>query len=259
MDAPVCLYQGQVFHARLRPKPHRFAYRVFSILIDIDRLDEANRLSPLFSVNRFNLLSFHEKDHGDASGQPVRQSVDQLLKETGLPVDGTQVLLLCYPRLFGFAFNPISVYYVFRQGEPMALLHEVRNTFGERHTYVVPMEPGSVTAADLRHSFHKRFHVSPFLGMEQSYTMSLSPPGEALRMRILASDRDGPVMVAGFAGQRRNLTSRAILGVFLGMPLMTFKVVTGIYVEALKLWAKGLPLHPHPRTRAAPVQPHAPP
>ena len=131
------LYPGDVMHARMKPKAHRFAYKVFCLLIDIDRLAEANQMSALFSVGRFNLVSFHEKDHGAGDGSSLRSHIDRLMAPLGVEPGDGRALLLCYPRLLGFAFNPISVYFVYASGgEPVAIIYEVRNTFGEMHTYV---------------------------------------------------------------------------------------------------------------------------
>jgi DUF1365 family protein len=235
---------------------HRFVYRVFSILIDLDRLQEASEASLLFSVNRLNVISFHERDHGPGDGSSLRLHVDKLLKECGLAVEGSRVLLLSYPRVFGFVFNPLAVYYVFgADGTLTALVYEVRNTFGERHTYPVLVGSEDVSAAGVRHRLRKAFHVSPFLGMQAWYHFSLKAPGDELRLRILATDEDGPLLATGFAGRRRVLSTRTVLAVLRDMPLMTLKVLAGIHWEALRLWMKGLPVYRHPRIRitAGPV------
>jgi DUF1365 family protein len=246
-QAAASLYPGEVMHARMKPVSHRFAYRVFSLLIDLDRLDEAGRLSPLFSVNRANLVSFHERDHGPRDGSSLRAHVDRLLAPTGVTLAGGRVLLLCYPRIAGLGFNPLAVYFAYDgDGDLAAVIYEVRNTFGEHHSYVAPVVAGELSAAGLRQERQKRFYVSPFNGMDMAYRFRLRPPGDGVAIRILETDSDGPLLSATFKGQRRGLTTRSILAAFAGIPMLTAQVVGGIHWEALKLWLKGLRLVPRP-------------
>src|SRR5512135_1659643 len=137
------LYFGDVMHARLKPMGHRFSYRVMSLLIDLDRLDEADRRSPLFGVNRAALYSFHEADHGERDGSSLRDYAQRCAAKHDIDLTGGRVALLCYPRLFGYGFNPLSVYFCHRAGGELALvIYEVRNTFGQIHSYVLPVRPG---------------------------------------------------------------------------------------------------------------------
>ena len=255
-DAAALLYPGDVMHARMKPKPHRFAYKVFCLLIDLDRLDEA-AASPLFSIGRFNLLSFRESDHGSedrsAPKGHLRRHVDALLAPTGLDAAGGRVLLLCYPRMLGFAFNPLSVYFVYAaSGEPVAMIYEVRNTFGEMHTYVCPIENGQMNEAGIRQERDKLFYVSPFMAQEMRYRFRILPPGQRVSVRILENDAEGPILAATFTGTPRNLTSWEILKACFAMPLMTLKVVAGIHWEAAKLWFKGIAFYNRP-ARPKPV------
>lgn len=248
----VSLVPGMVMHARMKPKTHRFNYRVFNLLIDLDRLDVASRASRLFSVGgRFNLAGFRESDHGDGK-TPLRTYVDGLLAPAGVDLAGGRVLLLCYPRILGFVFNPISVYFCYRaDGGLAAVVYEVRNTFGEMHSYVAPVAEGELTRAGLRQERDKLFYVSPFLDMKLRYHFRLLPPGDAVRLRILETDAQGPILAATFTGKRENLTTACLLRECLVVPFMTLKVVAGINWEALKLWLKGVGL----RTRPAPPAP----
>lgn len=242
--AAATLYEGRVAHARLRPFVHRFSYRVFSLLVDLDRLPEAGGMSRLFSVNRFNLISFHEADHGARDGKALRPHVDRLLAAHGLREKARRVLLLCYPRVLGFVFNPLAVYYAYDgDGSPVALIYEVRNTFGGIHAYVEPVRPGQPTSGGIRQARDKSFFVSPFIAMRQRYRFSMLPPGEAVRLRILQGDADGPTLSATFAGRRRPLTSGAIARLCVRVPFLTLKVLAAIHLEALKIWLKGAPFH----------------
>lgn len=241
------LYRGTVMHARLKPVSHRFRYSVFNLLIDLDRLDEAGSASRLFSVNRANLLSFHEKDHGRRDGSSLRAYVDDVLAPAGIDIAGGRVLLLCYPRLLNTVFNPLSVYFAYAaSGDLAAVIYEVRNTFGEMHSYVAPVEPGELSAAGLRQEREKLFYVSPFNGMAMRYLFRLRPPTNSIAIRILETEPAGPLLSATFHGARKALTTFTLLAALWSAPLLTAKVVGGIHWEALRLWLKGMRLVPRP-------------
>ncbi|MEX0956298.1 MAG: DUF1365 domain-containing protein [Rhizobiaceae bacterium] len=250
-DAAV-LYPGEVMHQRMRPFGHRFVYRVFSLLVDIDRLDEADRLSPLLSVNRPNVVSFREADQTDRQGETLRQFADRLLVQAGLGKPAARILLLSYPRILGYAFNPISVYFAYDDaGRLLALIYAVRNTFGERHTYVARVEPGDRTEAGIRQTRAKQFHVSPFIGMDARYHFRILPPGRTVRLRIHETEAGEPTLAATFSGRAQSLSTRTLVANLLRFPLMTWKIMAGIHWEALKLWLKGARFHksppaPHP-------------
>jgi uncharacterized protein len=251
-DTAAALYFGEVTHARLKPIAHRFSYRVMSLLIDLDRLEEADRLSPLFGVNRAALYSFHEADHGERDGSPLRRYAQRRAAEHGVDLAGGRVLLLCYPRLFGYAFNPLSVYFCYRaDGELALMIYEVRNTFGEIHPYVLAVKPGEISAAGIRQEQDKLFYVSPFIGMAMRYHFRISPPGERIKLRILVTDREGPLLAATFNGRRRALTSAALLRSFFALPVVSLKIIAAIHWEALRLWLKGLRLVPRGNTATA--------
>lgn len=234
------LYPGTVMHARLKPFGHRFTYRVFSLLVDIDRLDALDRMSPLLSVNRGNLAAFHEADHVERPGESLRAFVDRLLGEAGLAEPAARVLLLAYPRVLGYVFNPISVYFAYdRADRLLALVYAVRNTFGERHTYVAPLAEGELSAAGVRQSRAKRFHVSPFIGMDARYDFRVLPPGRAVRLRINETEGGEPLLAATFAGTGRALDTAGLAACLLRVPLLTWKVIVAIHWQALRLWWKG--------------------
>jgi DUF1365 family protein len=243
--AAASLYVGEVMHARLKPMGHRFSYRVMSLLIDLDRLEAADRQSPLFGVNRAALYSFREADHGNRDGSPLRAYAQACAAERGIDLSGGRVLLLCYPRLLGYTFNPLSVYFCYRAGGELALIiYEVRNTFGEIHPYVLPVQPAEVSAAGVRQSQDKLFYVSPFIEMAMRYHFRVMQPREHVKLRILATDRSGPLLAATFNGCRRALNNVELLRAFFGLPLVTLKIVAAIHWEALRLWVKGARLVP---------------
>jgi DUF1365 family protein len=244
-------------HARLRPLPgsgktHRFQYRVVSLSIDLDRLDEADRMSPLFGVNRRAVFSFHERDHGDRDGTPLRAYAGRMAARSGIDLAGGRVRLLCYPRILGYVFNPLTVYYCEdRSGRLALLIYEVRNTFGEVHAYVCPVAEGETSPAGIRQQQDKRFYVSPFIGMATRYHFRMAPPAEDVKIRILETDSEGPLLAATFHGRRRALCSINLLKAFVALPLLTLKIIAAIHVEAARLWLKGARVVPRPTPPAA--------
>jgi len=248
---PASLYFGRVMHTRSRPRVHRFTYKVFSMLIDVDRIEEAGRRSRLFSIDRFNLFSFHRKDHGARDGSSLREHIDGLLKDADLPPP-SRIQLLCYPRILGYVFNPLSVYYCHdAQSRLMALVYQVHNTFGGAHSYVAPVDEAETSGRITRQSRDKHLHVSPFVGMAASYDFSLNDPAETLAVHIRESDENGPFLLATFDGQAKPFTTRMLAIAFVRYPLMTLKVMGAIHYEALRLWLKGVPFFRSPATAPA--------
>ena len=250
-EAPAALYFGDVMHARLKPMRHRFSYRVMSLLIDLDRLGDADRQSPLFGVNRAALYSFNEADHGDRDGSSLRDYAGRCAVEHGIDLRGGRVVLLCYPRLLGYTFNPLSVYFCYgSDGRLVLLIYEVRNTFGELHAYVLPVKRGETSDAGVRQQQEKLLYVSPFIEMPMRYHFRVLPPGERVKLRILEADAEGPLLAATFSGHRRALTTLGLLHSLASLPLLTFKIMAAIHWEALRLRLKGARLVPRPNAAA---------
>lgn len=246
------LFHGQVTHVRSRPKRHALAYPIVSLLVDLDELDALDRGLRLFSVGRFNLLSFAPRDRGDGSATPLKAQVEAAMRAAGVEPDGGPVHLLTMPRVLGFAFNPLSVFFCHgRDGALRAILWEVDNTFGQRHGYMIPV---TATEADgsVRQSCHKAFYVSPFMDMDLRYAFRVTPPGDALAIAIDVSDRDGVVLRARHLARRVEISDGAAARAFLAFPFLALRVVAGIHWEALKIWLKGV------RPRARPAPPSAP-
>jgi len=243
------LYPGEVMHARLKPFGHRFTYRVFSLLVDIDRLAELDRMTWLLRVNRPGLASFHESDHVETPGETLRAFADRQLTEAGVKKSPARVLLLAYPRIFGYVFNPISVYFCYDDNDALiALIYAVRNTFGGRHIYVSPIRPGDLGPAGVRQTQAKLFHVSPFIGMDTRYHFRILPPGRMVRLRIHETEDGAPLLSATFIGAARPLATPDLGACLIRFPLMTLKIILGIHWEALKLWLKGARFRPSPET-----------
>lgn len=250
-----CLYTGQLWHRRLRPREHEFRYAVSSFYLDLDELPELDRRSRLFGCNRGRLFSFHDRDHMDGQPGATQPKVLAYLRSRGLELDGGKVCLLTQCRLFGYVFNPISVYYCYAaSGELRARVAEVNNTFGERILYL--LESG-VPGGDQRHarSFAaKEMHVSPFVSMDARYEFRLPPPGERLSVFISETEHGQHFFDAHLWGERRPLEDRSLVAVALRYPLLTLRIVAGIHWQALRLWWKGVPFYRQPAPSAVQLE-----
>lgn len=238
------VYSGVVTHARHRPVRHALRYRIFMLLIDLDRAPALLATRRWLSGGRFGLAGFREADHGDGSGRPLQAQVREHLRAAGLPGDGP-IRLLTMPRVLGHAFNPISVYFCHRaDGALAATLYEVSNTFGERHGYLIPVdEPDDGV---VRQTVDKRFYVSPFMDMDLTYRFRVQPPRDTTRLVIDVDDGEGSIMTAAFVGRWAPLNDARLLVAWVSHPLLTVKVVAGIHWEALKLFLKGMRLRSRP-------------
>lgn len=238
------IYAGHVLHVRSRPKKHSLRYSVFSLLVDLDEIEELNGRMRLFGYNRAALYSVHDVDHGNGRPGELRNWVEERLSAAGLEATDWKIRMLCYPRILGYVFNPLTVYFCYRaDGALEAVLYEVCNTFNERHTYVIPVNADG--GAILRHRCAKEMYVSPFMPMNCEYNFRISPPTDDVAINIGENDPEGPLLFATFSGKRRPLSDKGLLHMVLKYPLMTLKVMGGIHWEALKLWWKGVPVYRH--------------
>ena len=245
-------YAGTVMHPRVRPRAHRLRYRVFWMLLDLDEIENLPHRLRLFSHNRFNAVSFFDKDHGDGSGRPLRPQVEAHLKDAGIDIDGGSIRLFCMPRVFGYGFNPLSVYFCHRSDSTLAaILYEVHNTFKQRHSYLIPVD--SAAGAVFEQQCRKLFYVSPFMDMDMNYSFRVAVPDQRVMVAIRAADKDGLLLAAALTGERIALTDAALLRALATHPLLTLKVIAAIHWHALRLLLKGLKLRPRPRPPAAPV------
>lgn len=250
------LYVGQVMHKRLRPFVNRFAYRVFSLYLDLDELDEAAGRLKFLSHNRFNLLSFHDKDHGLRDGSPLRNWATQKLEEAEIFEADHAIRLLCFPRVLGYVFNPLSVWYCFGPDETLkAVIYEVSNTFAQQHSYVIRVSDTRRPGEPVVQQSQKKLYVSPFIGMRSHYRFRLREPGERLSILIRQWVENEELLVATQTGTRRSLDDSYLLRAFLSIPLMSMKVIAAIHWQAIKLWLKGAKLEPRHTETAANSQP----
>ena len=231
------IYNGKVIHRRFKPKEHYFKYNVFSLLIDIDELEIIANKIKIFSYNKFNIISFFDKDHGARDGTSVKQWVIKNLKDIGIENIKIQIKLLCYPRIFGYVFNPLSVFFIYDENSRLiAILYEVKNTFGEQHTYVFKTDDDKV----IINNCTKKFHVSPFIEMECHYYFRVLKPSDKISVIIDQKDKDGKLLYASQDGKASELNEKNLLTSYISHPLMTFKIIAAIHYEALKLWLKGI-------------------
>ncbi len=252
-----CLYVGTVTHRRHRPRRHDLGYGVYALYLDLDELPGLE--CRLFGHNRFGLLSLLDRDHGDGRGGDLKAWALAQLARAGIGTDGVRVGLLCYPRVLGYVFNPLSVYYFEDQaGRILAVLYEVNNTFGQRHGYLIPLAAPVAGDGAVEQHCAKSFYVSPFIAVSGQYRFRWRRPGERYALAIEQGDEDGPLLSAAFAARRLPLDDRHVLSVFLRHPLVTLKVIGAIHWEALKLWSKGIGLQPRPEPPIEPVSIHWP-
>lgn len=254
------LYRGGVMHRRLRPKVHELNYRVFWLLLDLAEIDGLDRRVRLFSRNRFNLLSFYDRDHGDGSGAALRPQIEVWLGQAGIDIGDGTIRLLTMPRVLGYVFNPISLYYCYgTDGRLAAMVYEVTSTFGVRHAYVIPVPAEDQAEGLIRQGAAKALYVSPFMGMEMDYEFRGHAPAERLDMTINGIDAEGLLITAAMSAERRPFDDRNLWSAAVALPFMTMKVVAAIHWQALKLWFKRVPLtrQPPPAQVAVTVQTRA--
>jgi DUF1365 family protein len=235
-------------HKRLTPVSNRFIYRVFSFYLDLDRIDDLDRRLRLFSRNRRNLFSFWDRDHGPRDGSPLRPWIDSLLSQADIDPGSLRVSLLCFPRLFGYAFNPLSIWFCrCAQGELRAVIYEVRNTFGEHHHYLFRVQ-SMAGGEPFEHSCGKQMYVSPFIDEEATYYFRLYPPGEKFILQIREYKGTDEVLVATQIGERAPLSDGWLARILITHPFMTAKVIVGIHWQAFRLWRRGVGFHSYKPT-----------
>jgi DUF1365 family protein len=243
------LYPGVVSHTRLKPRRHALRYRIFMLLLDLDELEVLDRGLKLFSLQRFNLVGFDPRRHGDGSDAPLKAQVEAQLAAAGI-AHGGSVRMLAMPRILGLGFNPLTVYFCHRpDGALSAILYEVNNTFGERHSYLIPADDVPV----VKQACEKSFYVSPFMDMDLSYAFRVRPPAEQVQVLVDVDDAEGRVLATGFVATRQDLTDRNLARAWLTHPWMTVGVVAAIHWEALFIWLKGEKIRQRPAKPGWPV------
>ena len=241
------VYLGEVMHQRGDRYAYRFAYRVFSLLLDVNELPWLPRRLRFFSHNRFNLFSLYDRDHGARDGTSLREWAEQELSCHGIELQGGRIRLLCFPRVLGYVFNPLSVWYCeHRDGSLRAVICEVRNTFGEIHHYVLTAPDRGPMDWKREYRADKVFHVSPFLSQDMEYRFRFLEPDTKIGVFIDEYRGDDHIFKACISARSVPLTDDRLIGLFCGLPLLPFKVMAAIHWQALKLWLRGAKFHRMP-------------
>tara|TARA_A100001011_G_C14222549_1_gene805071 strand:+ start:106 stop:840 length:735 start_codon:yes stop_codon:yes gene_type:complete len=222
---------------RLIPKKHKFNYRVFSLFLDLDFIDKNEKKYKFLKLNKFGLLSFYNKDHASRTKNKIKPWVNSLLIENNLP-KAHKVFLLSFPRILGFGFNPLSVYFCYNNKSLSSIIYEVKNTFGDQIPYVFKAQIDK--DGKVRHSQKKEMYVSPFINMNQIYHFSIHPPDKKIAIRIKEDGDSGKILIATQNAVSKELTDYNLFMTLISYPLMGIKVTLAIHWHALRLFFKGL-------------------
>ena len=233
------IYDGHVIHKRFKPKEHYFKYKVFSLLIDLDEIEEISKKIKIFSYNKFNLISFFDKDHGPRDGTSLKKWVEENLRKINIYNKNVKIKLLCYPRMFGYVFNPLSIFFIYNNNSKLiSILYEVKNTFGEQHTYIFKTNDENLVVNNCK----KKFYVSPFIEMNCEYYFKILNPKNKLSVVINQYEDNTKLLYASQNGFAKEFNSKNLIISFLTHPMMSIKVIAAIHFEALRLWLKGIKL-----------------
>ena len=230
-----CIYNGVVTHKRFKPVKHFLKYKTFSFFIDLDEIEKLDKDNIIFSFNKFNIFSFYNKDHGDRDGKSLKVWVTDSLRKFNINEKINKIKLLCYPRIFGYVFNPLSIFYCYQDGELKVVFYEVKNTFNEQHTYIFKVKDSNIVTQTCK----KKFYVSPFMNMDTYYSFKLLNPNEKLSVSIKQTDKKDTILTAVQTGERKDFNLKQLVVNFFRYPLMTIKIISAIHFEALLLWKKG--------------------
>jgi uncharacterized protein len=243
-----CLYVGEVMHRRLAPVRHELRYKVYNLFIDVDEIAKLSKKLNLLSYNRFNLFALNDRNFGQADGTSIKDYAWSLVRRSLYADAIKRIFMFCYPSVLGRVFNPLTTYYCFdAQDQLRLMIYEVSNTFGERHSYVVPVDETNLQ------SCKKRFYVSPFNKVEGHYDFTVQLPADELKLGVRLTNSNGPCLNAWFSGTKQELTDQALLRSFFSLPLLPLKIMGGIHWEALKLWIKGMRLQQRPKPLMPPI------
>jgi len=241
------IFAGTVWHKRLLPKEHAFRYPIFYLFLDLDCFDHKKGLPWCLSLDRLNIFSVFQKDYGEQKTRGLQTGLKARLKKLMPDIAPAKIMMLTMPRVFGYSFNPLTVYYCYnKSGGLVALLYEVHNTFGERHTYAFKVD--ELTGASVpKHSSEKCFHVSPFFKVTGKYHFTTSVSRERLKLAIDYCENDEAKQFSALLKCRAYpLNSRSLLQLLIKIPFVTLKTIVAIHFEAFRIWSKGISVFTKP-------------
>ena len=230
---------SSIVHKRFIPFKHDLKYKVPSLYLNLDDLSEISKKYTFFSLNNFNLFSFHERDHGYRDHRSIKKFVIDSLSKYKIKYNDLKIMILCFPRIFGYVFDPLSIIYCFDENKLISILYEVKNTTNEQHTYIFK---GNTDSKDfkLSHECSKQFYVSPFIEMEAYYKFFNKMFNDKININIDLFDKNNKkVLTASQYGKFIEFNSRNMFKFLSYNPLLGFKVMIGILYEALKIISKG--------------------
>ena len=230
-----CIYNGVIKHQRFKPIKHSLNYKTFSLLLDLEEIESLDKKISIFSLNKFNIFSFYNLDHGARDGSSLKDWVLKNIKKFNINNNITKIKLLCYPRIFGYVFNPLSIFYCYENNDLRAIFYEVKNTFNEQHTYIFKIKDNEKIVQKCK----KKFYVSPFMDMETYYNFKLLNPKDTLSIFIKQTDGNETVLTATQTGDKKEFSLKQLIINFFKYPLMTIKIISSIHYEAFFLWKKG--------------------
>ena len=250
------IYTGTLRHRRFEPKRHDFTYSIFMVSLDIDRIPELMSVSPFTGYNRWNWASFYDADHFGDLRHSLRERLARDAREHGSELPEGRIFLLTHLRYLGYNFNPVSFFYCHdRRGHLKTILAEVNNTFGETHNYWLDensrsderyLSSNNKSGSASHYHFRKQFHVSPFLEMDSEYQWTFTKPANSLVVQTNTLRGGQPLFDATLKLEARDWSARNLHRVLLQHPWMTAKVIAGIHWQAIRLWAKRVPVVHHP-------------
>ena len=233
------LYSTTIVHKRFYPFNHEFKYLVPSLFISYDELDELKNNLKFFSVNRFNIFSFYDKDHGYRNGESLEKYVLDYFKKKNIVCYSLKIKILCFPRIFGYTFNPLSIIFCYEKDDIIGIFYEVKNTSNEQHTYFFG-DKKPIKKKNLTHQCDKNFYVSPFIGMKSLYKFTIQIPDITMSVIIKLYDKkQKKILMASQFGKMKNLNSLSLIKELLLNPLLTFKVISAILFESIRIIYKG--------------------
>ena len=233
------LYSTTIIHERFNSFKNKFKYYILSLYIDLSELNILSKKINIFSYNRFNFFSFYEKDHGYRDGRPLKSFVEDYLLINNIAFKSLRINILCFPRILGYVFNPLSIIYCYEENKLLAIFYEVKNTSNEQHTYCFASNLKN-NKKIYHHSCEKNFYVSPFIGMKTKYKFYNTLVNNKISITIdLYDDAEKKILTASQFGKKISLNSSNLLKQLLKNPLLSIKVISGILYEALYIVIKG--------------------